>query len=149
MSGIFLFGMVKFMFSAFPGPTIGLTFWETFLASFTGGTLSAAIFYFSSDWFMERNQRKKAEARKLALEQGLVYQEKKKFTRFNRLIVQIKWKTGKIGTCFLAPLFLSVPVGSIVAAKFFGKLNETYPLIVLGMAINAAVLTFLAYAVFG
>jgi hypothetical protein len=59
MSGIFLFGMVKFMFSAFPGPTIGLTFWETFLASFTGGTLSAAIFYFSSDWFMERNQRKK------------------------------------------------------------------------------------------
>jgi hypothetical protein len=65
------------------------------------------------------------------------------------LIVQIKWKTGKIGTCFLAPLFLSVPVGSIIAAKFFGKLNETYPLIVLGMAINAAVLTFLAYAVFG
>lgn len=149
MWGVFLFATVKFMLSAFPGPALGLTFLETFLASFAGGTFSAAVFYFLSDWLMERAQHKKAEARKKALESGIPYVEKKKFTKFNRLIIQIKWKTGKIGTCFWAPLFLSIPVGSIVVAKFYGKLKETYPLIVLGMAINAAILTTLAYVAFG
>ena len=60
-------------------------------------------------------------------------------------LIQLKQKLGMYGLCFWGPFFLSVPVGSIVVAKFYGKLKKTFPLIVLGMAINAFVTSALAY----
>jgi hypothetical protein len=65
------------------------------------------------------------------------------------MVIKLKMSLGKYGICFWAPFFFSVPIGSIIAAKFYGKLRETYLLIVLGMAINATITTFLAYVVFG
>ncbi len=50
LSSIFLVATFKFMFSPFPGPHIGLHFYETYLAAFSGGCFSSAIFYFASDF---------------------------------------------------------------------------------------------------
>jgi hypothetical protein len=61
----------------------------------------------------------------------------------------MKMKLGIYGICFWVPFFFSVPLGSIIVAKFYGKLNQTFPLIVLGMAINAAITTFITYAILG
>jgi hypothetical protein len=98
---------------------------------------------------MEWTHKRKVKKEKLLLEQGIVVPHKKKFTKTNRMVIRMKMNLGKYGICFFAPFLFSVPLGSIIVAKFYGKLRETYPLIVLGMAINAAITTFLAYVVFG
>jgi hypothetical protein len=55
---------------------------------------------------------------------------------------------GKIGICFFAPLFLSIPLGSIISAKFYGKDNNTFLFIFVGLLLNGALTTFLAYVIF-
>jgi hypothetical protein len=149
LSSIFLVATFKFMFSPFAGPHIGLHFFETFLAAFAGGCFSATIFYFAGDYFMELSHLRKVKKEKQLLDQGIEVPYSKKFTKANRLVIKLKMSLGKYGICFWAPFFFSVPLGSIIVAKFYGKLRETYPLIILGMAINATITTFLAYAVFG
>lgn len=149
ISSIFLVATFKFMFSPFAGPHLGLPYYETYFAAFVGGSFSAAIFYFASDYFMELSHKRKLEKEKLLLQKGATILAKKKFTKTNRFVIRLKMKLGKYGICFFAPFLFSVPIGSIIVAKFYGKLNETYPLIVMGMALNAALTTFLAYAVFG
>jgi len=142
-----LFGLAtfKFMFAAFPGPSFDLTFIETFFCVFSGGTLSAAVFYFSSDFFMLRASQRRIKKMKKLGEEG---KSIKKFTFMNKFIVRCKNKFGIYVICFWAPFFMSVPLGSIVVAKFYGKLKMTYLYIVLGMFINTCITTFLAYVIF-
>jgi hypothetical protein len=139
--------MIKFMFTPFAGPTpaADLTFIETYVSCVSGAIFSAAIFYFSSGFFMRRAQQKRAAAEQRALETGVLLKPKRKFTRMNKLIVRIKRRFGIIGVSMYAPFFLSVPIGSIVAAKFYGKEKRTFPLIVFGMFFNGAITTGLAY----
>jgi hypothetical protein len=139
--------MIKFMFTPFAGPTpaAGLTFAETYISCVSGAILSAAIFYFSSGFFMRRAQEKRAKALKAALALGVPVKPKRKFTRMNKLIVRIKRRFGIIGVSMYAPFFLSVPIGSIVAAKFYGKEKRTFPLIIFGMFFNGAITTGLAF----
>ena len=149
LTTIFLLGMVKFMFSTIPGPHLGLPFLETFLASFAGGIVSAAFFYFGSDLVLDWDRKRKIRKREMLLRQGLPVPKKRNFTRTNRFIIKIKRRFGRYGICFWAPFFLSVPLGSIVVAKFYGKDKQTFPLITIGMAINAAIITFVSYGIFG
>jgi len=73
---------------------------------------------------------------------------KKKFTRSNKFIARLRSRFGKIGICFFAPLFLSIPLGSIISAKFYGRENNTFLFIFVGLLLNGAVTTFLAYVIF-
>jgi hypothetical protein len=57
-------------------------------------------------------------------------------------------RLGIVGISFYAPFFLSVPIGSIISAKFFGKDKRTFPLIVLGIGVNGLITTGLAYFIF-
>ena len=43
LSSIFFLATVKFSVSTIPGPGLGLSFIETFLAAFLGGSISAAF----------------------------------------------------------------------------------------------------------
>lgn len=133
----------------FSGPALELSFFETYFSSVAGGIASSAIFYFSAGYFMRRSREKKAQTEKELMAMGAKIIHKKKFTRTNKFIVRIKHSLGIIGTSFWAPFFLSVPVGSIIAAKFYGHQKVTYPLIVLGMFINAFVTTGIAYFWYG
>ena len=109
---------VKFMFSAIPGPHLGVTSLETAISIFIGGTFGAAVFYYSAEFFMNRTRIKREKER---IEKGGSFVEKNKFTRVNKGIVKLKNRFGKLGICFWAPFLLSVPLGSIVVAKFFGR----------------------------
>lgn len=142
---LFLVSTIKFLFAPFAGPKLQLTFFETYFSCVAGAIVSAAVFYFSSEFFMIRAHKKRIAKIRLAEEQGLEVKHKKKFTRMNKLIVRIKHRLGIIGISMYAPLFLSVPIGSIIAAKFYGKDKRTFPLIVLGMFINGAITTGIAY----
>lgn len=136
---------VKFLFTPFGGAAARLTFVETYLSCVAGAIFSAAIFYYSSEYFMKRAHQKRVEKYRIAEEAGIVLIHKRKFTRTNKLIVRIKRRLGIIGVSMYAPLFLSVPIGSIITAKFYGKDKRTFPLIVLGMFVNGAITTGITY----
>ena len=145
---VFFTATVKFMFAPFAGNGMGLPFWETFLAAFAGGTFGSAVFYFFSELMMSISHKRKVKKLEEMERIGITILEKKKFSKTNKFIIRIKHKLGIYGICFWAPFFLSVPIGSIIAAKFYGKLHKTFPLIILGMAINSLIMTGVAYLLF-
>lgn len=146
-TSFFLLSTIKFLFTPFAGPASGLSFFETYFSCVAGAIFSAAFFYFASEFFMRRSIKKRAKKVRLANEKGLKLVEKKKFTKTNKFIVNIKRRFGIYGVSLFAPLFLSVPIGTIITAKFFGHLKETFPLILVGMFINGLITTGLAYII--
>ena len=145
--GFFGFSMIKFLFTPFGGPKAGLSFIETYVVCVAGAVVSAAIFYFSSEFFLIRAHKKRKELLLQSIESGIPLKQKKKFTKTNKLIVRIKHKLGIIGVAFYAPLFLSIPIGTIITAKFYGKEKRTFPLIILGIGINGILTTGTAYII--
>ncbi len=135
----------KFMFSPATGVILGFNFFEIWIICVLGATLSSATFYFASDFLMERTHKKKINLKQKAIEQGLEFIEKKKFTKTNKFIVRLKNKLGLYGICFVVPLILSIPIGSIIVAKFYGQFKKTFFLVFLGIVFNACWLTALAY----
>lgn len=145
ISSLFFISWVKFMFAPFGGPALGLSFMETYLGCAAGAMISSALFYFSADYLMERSKAKRIEQNKETILKGHPTKSKKNFTRMNKFIVRIKRSIGQIGVCFWAPFFLSIPIGSIISAKFYGDSNRTYPLIVIGIFFNGLITTGIAY----
>jgi hypothetical protein len=145
ISSLFFISWIKFMFAPFGGPALGLSFLETYTGCITGAILSSALFYFSADYLMDRATAKRIQKQKEALKNGSPMKRKKNFTRMNKFIVKIKRSLGQVGICFWAPFFLSIPIGSIISAKFYGHSNKSYPLIVLGIFLNGIVTTGIAY----
>ena len=131
-----LLATFKFMFAPFTGLACELSFIETYITCVIGGTISSAVFFYFSKLLM------------LKLRSYRGKKQKKVFTKTNKLVVWIKIKFGMIGICFWAPFFFSVPLGSIIVAKFYGKKKEAFFLIFLGMNINAFITTGLAYFIF-
>jgi hypothetical protein len=145
--GFFGLAMIKFLFAPFGGPLAKLTFIETYLSCVSGAIFCAIIFYFSAEFFMIRAHKKRKLLIQQAKEKGVELKRKKVFTKINKAIVKMK-RLGIVGICFYAPFFLSVPIGSIISAKFFGKDKRTFPLIVLGIGVNGLITTGLAYFMF-
>lgn len=102
----------------------GFNFLETFLSTFIGGSIGVVIFMFASDkvakMFAKRNGTKKT---------------KKKFTRMNRIIIRLKRGIGIWGIAIMTPVILSIPVGAIVATKFYGANKKTLTIMIIGVAI--------------
>ena len=135
------------MFTPFCGPAAGLTFFETYFSCLAGGIFSGTIFYFLGEFLLKKARAKKMAAYHNSIKTGVPIKQKKTFTPLNKGVVKMKLKLGIVGISFFAPLFMSVPVGTIVSAKFFGKNKFTYPLIVLGMVCNGLLTTGIAFAV--
>ena len=115
--------------------SLGGGLWESIPQVFVGVTagawLSMSIFFFSSAWFMRRAATKRAAALEASLVSGVPLKEKKKFTFFNKAIIWIKRNIGIYGIAFFAPLLLSIPIGSIICAKFYGNKKKTFPLMMM------------------
>ncbi|MBU2019971.1 MAG: hypothetical protein KJ941_10030 [Bacteroidetes bacterium] len=144
LSTIFFLSMIKFMFAPFTGVGLSLSFVETALACFIGAVLSSAFFYFSSKYFMEKARYKRMNSPPKKLSASAVKRKRK----VNKIIVQLKRKLGIYGICFFGPLLLSIPLGTIICAKFYNHQSKTFPLIVLCLGINSIVLSALAVLIF-
>ena len=141
--------MIKFMFTPLGGPVAELTFLETYIVCCSGAILSSGIFFFSANYFMKRAIIKSEKKKRELILQGLPIPNRKNFTRMNKFVVRMKRSIGIIGISFWAPFFLSIPLGSIIAAKFYGDNRKTFPLIVLGILLNGIVTTGIAYLAYG
>ena len=135
----FLLGTVKFLFAASLLSTTKLTPLEVALCTGTGALISFNIFYYSASYFMQRAKNKKLKA----IVEG-TYEQKNVFTKVNKFMVRLKKsKSGFWILSIFAPLFLSIPLGSIIVAKFYQTFRLTYPIAMLSIAVWAFVLAYL------
>lgn len=144
---VFFAAMVKFLFSPAIGPALNLSFFETYFSNLAGALISMMIFYFAAEFFLKRSHEKKVKKYQEAIDSGMIIQPKKVFTKRNKTIIRVKNKIGMIPFCFWAPLFLSIPIGSIITAKFYGKRKMTFPLMVIGAALNNTITVSFVYFV--
>lgn len=132
-------GVLKFFFSGLVSYRLGNNFLETALLTAAGGCLGTVFFYRMGtgvlEWFRKRHVRRLARARA----QGV--QPKRIFTRTNRLIVRIKRGYGVKGLAALAPPILSIPITSVLAAKYFRHDRRTLPLLLSSVVIWSFVLS--------
>ena len=152
----FGFGTVKYLFSQWgalafikTAGNIELTFFNIFVPTYLGAVVSMSIFYFSSDFLMERAHKKRELKLKEAKEQGVVLKQKKIFTKMNKLMVKAKQRFGIYMLTIIAPLFFSIPLGSIICAKFYGDKKKTFPLMVLFTGLYGVLTTFLILLING
>ena len=145
---IYFLAMVKFMVSTLPGKGFELAFQHTWLASFLGASTASAVFYFGSEIVMRLIHRRRIIKREAALAAGQTPINYNKLTRTKKFIVNIKHRFGFYGITLFAPLLFSVPIGSYVAAKFYGKYRTTFGFVLIGLAFNAFILTLISYALF-
>jgi len=148
----FFFGTFKFLFAhwalyaAFPLEGLDSII-EIYLSISAGAISTMAVFYFSSDFMMERAAKKRKLKQAIALEKGIPFIPKRKFTRINKLMVKVKRKIGIYGITVLAPLFLSIPLGSVVCAKFYGDQKKTFPLMILFTSLYSLLMCSIIYSV--
>src|SRR5680860_1690930 len=141
------FSTWKFMFAPIMGLASGLSFLETFICCMIGAFISATIFYFGSNYFMQKAHERSVKRRKKLIEKGKKVKIEKRFTKTNRRIVKVKQSIGIFGACYLFPFFLSIPLGSIITAKFYRHQKKTYFLIILFLTINCLLITSGTYLI--
>ncbi len=139
------FSTIKFMFAPVAGLGFHLSFLETYLSCVAGAIITACVFYFGATYFMKRAHEKRVQKYLQSLELGVPLKQKRSFTRVNKGIVRVKRSIGIFGIAMWAPFFLSVPIGSIVTAKFFGKRKITFFIILTGIFFNGFVSTLITY----
>ena len=147
----YVLGTFKFMFAhwatyaALAQAEVEYSIVEIFIWVTAGAWSCMSLFYFSSDFLMKRSKRKRLEKRQKALAEGREPEVKKNFTRTNKFIVWVKMKIGVYALTFLGPLFLSIPLGAIVCAKFVGDKNITFPLMLLSTGLYSTLQCTLIY----
>ncbi|MEX1003509.1 MAG: hypothetical protein WDZ35_15430 [Crocinitomicaceae bacterium] len=149
----FSLGTAKFLFAhwALYGAARAIEYdisWlELFISVTAGAWFAMAIFYYTSSLLMRKARIKRLNTIIEAEKRGIPYQPKPIFTRFNKSIVWIKRHIGIYGITLLAPLFLSVPFGSIVCAKFYRKHRRTFPLMLFFTAGYSALMCLWIYSI--
>ncbi len=111
---------------------------RTVLIGFTAGFSGITFFFFLSEYFMKRARLKRLSR----LKRGTA-KPKKNFTRLNKIIVRSKQKIGLIGIAFITPTIVSIPVGTIIMAKFYKRHKWAYPSLIISMMLWGMAMLFL------
>jgi hypothetical protein len=114
---------IKFIFAPPVAIEMGFNYFQTILITTIGGIIGVAFFFFVSRFIISLfckyypliiqylNPGKIIKGRTI----------KKKFTKRNRRIVNLMDKYGLFGIIALTPVILSIPIGTLIAARFFSK----------------------------
>ncbi len=105
----------KFLTAPITSLNIGFGYVETLIITTIGGIIGVVFFYYLSAAIMllvqkltHKLQNKNKKPKK-----------KRVFTFKNKLIVKVKRDYGLIGLAAITPIFLSIPLGTFLAARFF------------------------------
>lgn len=134
-------GTVKMLVAAGFGAGFGLTFLENFLWTSVGGCIGVLVFYALSERLTERFRVRWLRKRMERAAAGLL--NARIFTKRNRRIIRIKRISGYLGVAALTPLVLTIPVGSILAARFFHHDRRTIPALLVSVVAQAMAVTAL------
>ncbi len=141
---VFFLAHVKFLFAAsIAEATTNLSFTEILVSSTLGAVFCFNIFFFiSKSIFHSKTTSKWVSYFKTK-------KRKKNFKKRNRIIVKIKNSNGGfLLLCTLAPLFLSIPIGTFVVVKFYGKRRYTYFYVTTLLVFTSTLLTYLNHFIF-
>ncbi|MFI5220013.1 MAG: hypothetical protein ACHQNT_11050 [Bacteroidia bacterium] len=134
--GWWILTIIKFVFTPFimiinPGGKLHWSFLETILICASGAAIGTFIFFhfgeYIFNWMAQHLRR-----------------PKKIFTRINRRIIKVKWKYGFRGLIMLS-VIISVPLASIVAAKFYRHDKRALPKLITGFFLWSVALSIIAY----
>ncbi len=142
---IITLSFVKFMFSPGLGPLFDLHWIETYIAAIIGGTLSTLIIFYLSSTIKKRHHQKTVAKRMRLIAEGKKDQLPKSFTKRNKTIVRLKNRIPVIPFCLWIPYFLSIPVGTIICSKFYGKRKVALPAMLIGVLLNGFISTIVVY----
>jgi hypothetical protein len=119
---VLLTGATKFMFAPALSYELGYGFWKSMLFTTSGGIIGIFSFAFLGHLIRRYWRRfillfwlpftKKTYSE-------LIQTPRKKFKNTTRWVIRIKNKFGIVGIAALTPLFLSIPVGTVVAMSLF------------------------------
>ncbi len=126
----------KFLFSAPLSLGLGYSVVETILIITLGGWFGVVLFYYFGGWVTDQIIRLVKKLVKNKKEK-----EKKTFTRRNRMIAKIKGTYGLIGISIITPCMVSIPIGCIIASRYFRNDRKTVPFLMLSVFLWACILT--------
>jgi hypothetical protein len=115
---VFLLSSVKFVFGGVP-MALGFkfSFIEAVVVSSLGGFSGVLTFVTLSEkilkFYFSQKAKKKSQYPDTV--------DKKKFTRRNKTIINVKNKFGLLGFSFLVPFFLPIPLGCFLAVRYFNN----------------------------
>ena len=121
---------IKFLFAPFVAIGYGFNYFQTVIFTTVGGIAGLLFFYYLSKWMIRLYFRLcpvvisyfgGEEARKALQESQCRKPNRKKFTRKNKTIVNIRKKYGLLGIILLTPVLLSIPIGAFLAQKYYSK----------------------------
>jgi membrane protein YqaA with SNARE-associated domain len=143
---VFLTASTKFLAAAFVGINgFGLSFAETFCIVCTGGIFGTLVFYFLGNKLIGISQKKRLKKIQKLLKEGKSLP--RVMTKTNKLIVKTKHVFGIWGLAFLTASILSIPIGSIICAKFYRHKKSTIFIIIIFILINSMLLSLLANSI--
>ena len=140
---VFLTACTKFLAAAFISINgFGLNTLETFIIICLGGIIGTTVFYFLGNKLISISQKKRLKKINRLISEGKP--TPKIMTKTNKLIVKTKHIFGVWGLAFLTASFISIPIGSIICAKFYRHKKSTAFIIYLFVLINSILLSLLA-----
>ncbi len=116
--------MVKFALSPLLSLSLGYSLGQTILITSIGGCIGVTVFFRGSGYILGHLEDK----RSVAVEQGRKA-GRRSFTRTNKMIVKVKRNQGLSGLAALTPVLISIPIGTIIAAKYFRHDKRTLPVL--------------------
>jgi len=136
---VVLTAMVKFLFAGLLSFSLGFDLWITMGLTALGGCIGVIVFYFSGSWLVEWFRQRYVRRRDRFLAEGRM--PVRIFTRTNRWIVRVKHGYGFWGLAVVGPPILSIPVVSVLAAKYFRHDRRTLPVMLTAVLIWSVVLS--------
>ncbi len=121
---------IKFLFAPLISISYGFNYFQTVIFTTIGGISGIIFFYFLSKWLIRQYylycpkvfsyfSGVKIDKAKKILDSD--QPSRKKFTRKNKLIINIRNKYGLLGIILLTPVLLSIPIGAFLAQKYYSK----------------------------
>ena len=129
--GLVLFASVKFLFAPSTVYLSGYSYWQTLAITIVGGVLGVFVFFYTgSAIFTFINDRFSSSG-----------STRKTFNKRNRLLIRVKSSWGIIGLAITSPCLISIPIGSLLAARYFRNDPRTLPFFIGAVVIWSFILT--------
>lgn len=129
--GLLLLSSTKFLFAPSTVVAAGYDYKETIIITTLGGWMGVLIFYYFGRVLIELILRRFINPNK----------KKSPFTFTNKLIIKTKVKYGIIGLAAITPVLISIPIGSIIAARYFSRVSLTVPYLLVAVLAWSLILT--------
>lgn len=129
-----IFSAIKFFLAPTAVYLSGYNILQTIAITVTGGFIGVLVFFYLGGAFFQWISSKFSSGKE---------SPKKVFSKKNRVIIKVKRSYGLYGLAFLTPCLLSIPIGTIIGAKYYRNDKRAIPAFFAGVAFWSVSLTLM------